>query len=249
MQTKEREWLLNEKHGGKETPEFFEDIKRVEAGEPLDYVIGFTDFLGAKIDLSHKPLIPRVETEYWVEEAIGKIKTRRDKTEFDILDIFAGSGCIGIGILKRLSDSIVDFGEKDPNLVAQIEKNLALNKISPLRARVFESDVFLRIPEKKYDYIFANPPYIGEGREWQMDRSAVEHEPTLAFFADDDGMYFIKKLLTEAPAFLAPQGKMFIEFDSWQKPHLEKMIGEYPYETAEFWKDQYEKWRVLVVAK
>jgi HemK-like putative methylase len=182
-----------------------------------------------------------------VEETLREVRNKNQRSGISILDIFAGSGCIGIGILKSIPEAVVDFAEKDPDLIEQIKKNLKINGISFGRADIFESDVFSRVPEKKYDYIFANPPYIGEGREWQMDKGAKEHEPPLAFFADDDGMYFIKKLLAEAPAFLAPQGKMFIEFDTWQKPHLEKIVGEYGYETTEFRKDQYEKWRVLVV--
>jgi len=243
---KERGWLLREKYNGIETPEFFDDLKRVEEGEPVDYVIGFSDFLGAKIDLGMKPLIPRVDTEHWVEKAIEEIKKSEKKTP-KILDIFSGSGCIGIAVLKKIREANVDFTEKDPILVEQIKKNLDINKISFEQADIFESDVFQNVPAKKYDYIFANPPYIAEERKWQVGSSVLDHEPHLALFADDDGLFFIKKLLAEAPGFLVPGGKIWIEFDSWQKEKIEKILPDYEYSDFEFQKDQFEKWRAVAI--
>jgi release factor glutamine methyltransferase len=240
---KEDLWLLREKYNGKETPEFFEDIRRIESGEPVDYVIGFSMFLGAKIDLSHHPMIPRQETEWWVEKAMESIPFHA----INVLDIFAGSGCIGIAILKHFPDAIVDFGEKDPLLIKQIEKNLAINKIAPARAHARETDVFANIPPKKYDFIFANPPYISHDRKYQVARPVMEHEPHLALFADDDGLFFVKKMLKEAPDFLTFDGKLFMEFDQWQKEEIEKLVEDSKFEGV-FWKDQYEKWRAAVLS-
>jgi release factor glutamine methyltransferase len=238
---KEDLWLLHEKHGGKESPEFFEDLRRIESGEPVDYVIGFSEFLGAKIDLSFHPMIPRQETEFWVEKAMQSVPLKKT----NILDMFAGSGCIGIALLKHFPEALVDFGEKDPRLILQIEKNLSLNGINPERAHVYETDVFKKIPPKRYDFIFANPPYISHDRKYQVARPVLEHEPHLALFTDDDGLFFVKKMLDEAPGFLAPKGKLFMEFDAWQKEKIEKLVNESPDFEGVFWQDQYEKWRVV----
>jgi release factor glutamine methyltransferase len=213
-------------------------------------------------------MIPRQETEFWVEKAIHEIVTpvagaglypaperlelppssaSSNQKFLKILDIFAGSGCIGIALLKNLPDTLVDFGEKDPFLIKQIEKNLEINEIESERFRVYETDVFANIPPKKYDYIFANPPYISHDRKWQVARPVLEHEPHLALFTDDDGLFFVKKLLNEAPEFLAETGKMFIEFDQWQKETIEELVKNSKFE-GEFWKDQNEKWRVAVLS-
>jgi release factor glutamine methyltransferase len=269
--TKEYLWLLNEKYNEKECPEFLEDLKRLESGEPIDYIIGFTNFLGAKIDLSFRPLIPRQDTEFWLEKAINDVagrglQPRSERLELPsssvytntrtglqtpsgqqigILDLFAGSGCIGIALLKNLPDVFVDFGEKDPLIVKQIEKNLEINTISPERFCVYETDVFQNIPAKKYDFIFANPPYVAHDRKDHVAKSVFEHEPHLAIFAEDEGLFFIKKLLAEAPNFLTKNGKIFIEFDQWQKEKIEELVNNSKF-TGEFWKDQNEKWRVVM---
>lgn len=282
--TKEKNWLLQEKYSGQETEEFFKDVKRLESGEPIDYLIGFFDFLECKIDLSFRPLIPRVETEWWVEKVINGIVDQCRPTGVvppsecleipmipifkseggagadnglpsaddnprpatnQILDIFAGSGCIGIALLKHLPNAHVDFGEKESAFVKQIEKNLALNDIDTSRAQVFTSDVFTNLSPKKYNFIFANPPYISREKIEAVQKSVLDHEPAGALFAENNGLFYIKKLLIESPQFLATNGKLLIEFDSWQKEEIEKLVALSPFQ-AEFWKDQFDRWRVVV---
>jgi HemK-like putative methylase len=240
---KEKQWLLREKYGGEEIAEFFEDTKRLEAGEPIDYLIGFFEFLGCKIDLSFYPLIPRTETEWWVEKVIQGLNDRVSR--YKILDLFAGSGCIGIALLKHLRNASVDFGEKRPSFVAQIEKNITINDIDTNRARVFTSDIFANIPARNYDFIFANPPYLSRAKIKAVQKSVLDYEPGGALFAADDGLFYIKKLLIKAPRFLAPNGKLFVEFDSRQKKEIETLTAGSHFR-CEFWKDQFDRWRVAV---
>ena len=82
---KEYTWLLKEKHSGNKTDEFYKDIKKLESGEPLAYVMGNVDFLNIKINLSRKVLIPRVETEFWVQKEIENIVAKNP----NCLDIFS----------------------------------------------------------------------------------------------------------------------------------------------------------------
>ena len=244
--TKEIGWLLEEKYQGKKTSKFLKEVLRLKGGEPLSYIIGFVPFLGCKIDLSFRPLIPRAETEFWVEKAIAIIKKGGARSNVRCLDIFAGSGCIGIAVLKHLPNSQVDFGEKDPVFVKQIKRNLKTNNISLAGGRVIKSDVFSAI-HGKYDYIFANPPYIAVSRKRLVAKSVINFEPAQALFAPDKGMFYIREFLQEAPKHLKENGIIFLEFDSWQKKEIEKVSKTLGYKHVSFLKDQYKKWRVAVI--
>jgi len=239
---KEVGWLLKDKYQGKSTKNFYKDIERLRAGEPLDYVIGFTEFLGCKIDLSKRPLIPRSETEFWVEKAIGRIQGKKN---LRILDIFAGSGCIGIAILKNVKNNKCDFFDIDKNNLKQIKINLRINGVGD-NCIVRQSDVFKNI-KNKYDYIFANPPYIPQSRRNKIQKSVLKFEPKSALFGGKDGLFYIKKFLKDAQKYLKKDGKIYMEFDSIQKKEIENLIKKYNYPNYEFRKDQYNKWRWAVI--
>jgi len=243
---KEIGWLLKEKYnnnlpaGRQGQKQFKKDVKRLEAGEPVDYVIGFTEFLGCKINLSKKTLIPRPETEFWVEQELKNIKTGK------VLDIFSGSGCIGIALLKNKQSLLCDFADKEKNAIAQIKINCKLNNIDKKRYKVIESDIFKNI-KGKYDFIFANPPYIAITRKNKIQKSVLKYEPKQALFGGKDGLVLIEKFFKEAQKHLSERGEIFMEFDYIQKKQIEKLLKKYKYNSWEFKKDQYGKWRWVVV--
>lgn len=246
---KEIAWLLSEKYHNKPNQKFKDDMLRLEKGEPLDYVIGFTEFLGCRIDLSKKPLIPRPETEYWVQKAIEEMS--RDFKSFakhgtKILDMFTGSGCIGIAILKYVGNSQVTFVEKDKNLLKQIEINCKINNIGKKRYNIIQSDIFSNV-KGAFDYILANPPYIPIARKNKIQKSVLHYESPVALFGGEDGLLYIRKFLTDAKNFLNPNGKIYMEFDSIQKKDIERLLKKLHYQDFEFFKDQYGKWRWVVI--
>jgi release factor glutamine methyltransferase len=237
----EIQWLLREKYRGQPSKPFEKDVDRLKKGEPLDYVIGWKEFLGCRIDLSKKPLIPRVETEFWVDEVLKEMKNQpsprlRRGEEGKALDIFSGSGCIGIAIMRQNKDILCDFADIE---TAQIKINCKLNNVT---GKIFTSDVFEKV-EGKYDYIFANPPYIPTVNKNKIQASALKFEPKKALFGGKDGLFFIKKFLKEAPQHLNVGGNIFMEFDPPQKKEIEKLLKKFEYAHWEFKKDQFNKWR------
>lgn len=209
---------------------------------PEDYKRGFKDFLGVKIDLSKKPLIPREETEYWVSLAIKEIKEGSK-----CLDLFAGSGCIGISILKNVNNSFCDFGEKENIFLEQIKINLDLNNIEGERYNLIETDVFSNI-KKQYDYILANPPYVAESRIDEVGEDVKMFEPSIALYGGSDGMEYIKIFLNEAINYLKDDGVIYLEFDEEQKDWIEEIIKG-KYSKFEFLKDQFDKYRFVKIEK
>ena len=247
-------WLLKEKYFGKPNKQFNKDVERLKNGEPVDCVIGFTDFLGCKIDLSKKTLIPRPETEFCVQKAMQDIlqispQTLDDRPKFEVkvLDLFSGSGCIGLSILKNHKNLKVVFAEREKNALAQIKINCQLNRLSSSRYNIIQSDIFSNV-KGKFDYMFANPPYIPTTRRSKIQLSVLKFEPKEALFGGGDGLKYIRKFLAEAKNFLKPGGKIFMEFDSIQKRPIELLLKKYGYQTWEFGKDQYGKYRYVVVS-
>ncbi|MFA5071939.1 MAG: HemK family protein methyltransferase [Candidatus Pacearchaeota archaeon] len=209
---------------------------------PEEYKQGFKDFLGARIDLSKRPLIPRQETEYWVKAVIKEIKEGAE-----CLDLFAGSGCIGISILKNVKDSFCDFGEKEDLFLEQIKISLDLNGVNKERYSLIKTDVFSNI-EKQYDYILANPPYVAENRIDEVGEDVKMFEPAIALYGGNDGMEYIKIFLNEAINYLKDNGVIYLEFDPEQKEWIEEIIKD-KYSRFEFLKDQFNKYRFVKIEK
>lgn len=218
MRNKEAEWLLRDKYNGVETDEYRSDLKRLEVGEPLSFVIGWAPFLGAKIYLDSKPLIPRVETEYWLSQAIKSFKEAIEREKMKdpkVLDLCAGSGCIGVALLKEIPEARVDFAEIDPAHHSTIRKNILQNDIDPSRTRVFGGDLFENI-SGSYDLILSNPPYIDEELLSEVEKSVSGYEPIRALSGGKRGIEIIEKILKEALEHLAESGRLYIEHEPQQ---------------------------------
>ncbi len=260
---------------GKRLMKFKNDIKRLLEDEPLDYIIGWKPFLNCRIDLSYNPHAPVPETEFWVEKFLEAVRSsspqmrgglrrgaddfipnttspqsppqlRRGKRQIKILDAFSGSGCIGIAVLRAIRKAQVHFSEFEPRLIKQIKYNLKINRISSSRYKVILSNNLENI-RMSYDVILANPPYVAEKNKPKMKPWALKYWPQEALFGGYDGLYFIRRFLKQAKNHLNKGGSIWMEFDSRQKKEIEKIIKQNGYSNWSFHRDQYNKWRYVVI--
>lgn len=222
------------------------DIERVLKGEPLDYVIGWTPFLGCHVDLSMRPFIPRPETEYWVGEAIQSLKSRFGKKPFRCLDMFSGSGAVGIAVLKHVSAGHTAFAEKNPRFIEQIKINLRENNISKNRFRVARSNLFDGVTGK-FDVILANPPYAGD--KTKIHPAVKKYESREAWDGGEDGLFLIGKFLKSARNFISPGGEIWMEFGAEQAPAIALLLRRFGYSDFSFYRDQYRRVRYVVIRK
>jgi release factor glutamine methyltransferase len=245
-------WLFRDKYQGRWNPEFIKDALRLKKGEPTAYVIGWQPFLNCKIDLSLRPLVPRPETEYWTEKAIGEMKRSHlrqgygGQAKIKIADVFSGSGCIGIAALSSIKNTKVDFFEIDKKAARQIRINLRINRISSSRCHIFQGDASRKL-KGLYDFILANPPYLALNRKRKIQSAVLKYEPTKALFGGNDGLLFIKKFLRLARRHLKKEGQIWMEFDSWQKKEIEKLLKKFGYRRWQFFRDQYGRWRYVQI--
>lgn len=204
---------------------------------PEAYVLGHVPFLGATIWLDSRPLIPRTETEWWVERAIQEVQKREHPK---VLDLFAGSGCVGVAVLKHIPNAHVTFGEREARHLTTIQKNLEANSVVS-RGAVVQTDVYSNVSDR-FDFILANPPYLSRARLSRVEGSVLAHEPDEALFADDDGFALIQATIDGLPEHLAPQGQCWIEHEP---EHAERLTAL----GATTHKDQYGVERYSVILK
>ena len=216
----EIEWLLKEKYHGEKSAAFFTDVERLKAGEPLGFIIGHVPFLNCTIYLDSHPLIPRPETEYWVEKAIAEIRQSK-KPAPRVLDLCAGSGAIGVAVAHAIPAAKVTLVEIDKKHLPTIGKNLNENKISCTDYQVFQSDLFENIVGA-FDFILTNPPYIDRTLD-RTDVSVKDFEPAIALYGGAEGMELIARIIEAAPDYLTAEGVVYIEHEPEQSKQIKQL--------------------------
>lgn len=240
----DRDLLIRDKYDGEVPAEALEeDMARLASGEPLSYVIGWIPFLGLRIRLDSHPLIPRPETEWWTNELISHLRERFGAKPFRLLDLCAGSGAIGLAVLKELPNAHVSFGELMPEHVELIKQNLQENNLDAARADIRQSDLFAAFTEE-FDVIATNPPYIPEQRA--LDASVTDFEPPESLFSGNDGLSLIRKIAEQAKTHLLVEGEVWLEADTENVGTAKTLLETYGAQRSEIRTDQYGRPRFVV---
>lgn len=198
---------------------FLENQKRLEAGEPVQYIVGSVNFYGYEFKVNKSVLIPRFETEELVEKTI-KYMNLYFARDLEVLDIGTGSGCIAIALAKE-TGFLVDAVDISLEALEVARYNAKMNGVT---VSFNQSNIFSNV-SKKYDVIISNPPYIKEDEE--VMEIVKSNEPHTALYADDNGLYFYKKILSEAGNYLKEKNMLAFEIGSEQGIDVENLAKLY----------------------
>jgi len=200
-----------------------EFVARRAAGEPLQYITGVQDFYGREFRVTPDVLIPRPETELLVEAAL-EVSKGRDAL---ICDVGTGSGCIAVTLLCEMAGARAVAVDKSAAALEIAKLNAAKQSVADRIAFVM-SDCFdaLDRSEYQFDLIVSNPPYVSEAALTGLQREVRDHEPLVALSPGPDGLSVIRRLLTDAPGYLKPNGHMLMEIGFDQSEAVRGLVDE-----------------------
>lgn len=215
-----------------------EIIQKINNNYPIQYLIGYVDFYGYKINVDPRVLIPRYETEGLVDEIIKLVKPIKN---LHILEVGTGSGCIAISLAKELNTT-VDTIDISKGAIEVASNNAALN----------QADVNFQLGDiknceikKKYNLLVSNPPYVRYDEE--VDE-ATKYEPQNALFASNNGLEFYEVILKRSKEFLATQSIIAFEIGATQGQEITNIARNlYPKATIYVKKDLSNRDRYLFI--
>ena len=208
---------------------YIDCIRRRAAHIPLQHITGEQEFMGYPFCVNEHVLIPRQDTEILVEEAIQVMRPK-----MKVLDMCTGSGCIVLSILKMCREKY--YMTDLQGIGADVsEEALKVARENGRRLGVpvtwIQSDLFAKIPEEeKYDVIVSNPPYIETAVIDTLQEEVRLHDPYIALDGKEDGLYFYRRIISEAGKYLKTQGKLMFEIGCDQAEAVEELMKNAGYE-------------------
>ena len=213
-------------------------LKRLLKEEPIQYIIGNTEFYGLPFKVNKNTLIPRPETEElveWVLKEVRELQIRKIE-KISILDIGTGTGCIPISLAKNLSNSSISAIDVSGDALKVAQQNATLNnvEISFLEMDILETK---ELPQQ-YNLIVSNPPYIRELEKGEIKNNVLENEPHLALFVEDNNpLIFYSKIADLARIHLKKGGLLFFEINQYLGKETVEMLKQKDYNTITLKKD------------
>ena len=203
---------------------YFEAVKRVCAGEPYQYVVGFSWFYGEKFKVTTDTLIPRNETE----ELVMFVLDEESDNGQTAVDIGTGTGAIPVTLQNHWNNNKVYATDISQGALGVAKENRDSHDVD---ITFYQGDLYSPLIENKIkaDIIISNPPYISKDDLSIMTPSVIEHEPHQALFAEDDGLEIYKRLIDGLPGVLNTGGRVYCEIAFNQKePLLKYLLKRWP---------------------
>lgn len=220
-------------------------VRRALQGEPLAYILGQWDFCGMTLTVTPDVLIPRDDTMAVTELAMKKALFLEQNPR--ILDLCAGSGCIGLAIAHRVKDARVTLGEWSPAAIQVAKRNIVDQKLS---GRVSCMRVDAMKPASSFlgtfDLIVSNPPYVTKAEMQTLQPSVCDYEPHMALDGGEDGLDFYRAIVKNFTPALKSGGYLCFEFGMGQEDAVGRILEENNYEVLQWKQDSGEITRAVL---
>lgn len=202
--------------------EYFFEIEKLLENNPIEYITNKKEFMNLELYVNQNVLIPRQDTEILVEEVINILQNIKAEN-IQILDMCTGSGAIAIALAKNVEKCIVDAVDISSGALEVVRKNVVKNQVED-KINIINSDLFSKVPNKKYNLIVSNPPYIERNVIENLDKQ-VQKEPIIALDGGEDGLDFYKKIINEASSYLESNGYLCFEIGYNQKSAVQNLLS------------------------
>ena len=228
----------------------FEALEYLKQEQPIQYIIGETEFYGLPFKVNKNVLIPRPETEELVEWIISEQQTANNK-QLNILDIGTGSGCIAISLAKNLPHAKVYALDVSKDALQVAEHNAKLNEVSI----AFLNDDILNYDELifkdlKFDIVVSNPPYVRKQEKALMKTNVLNNEPHLALFVKDNNLLqFYDAITTFSVVNLKKGGLLFFEINEYFGDDMIHLLSSNGFSEIELKQDIFKKDRMMKGSK
>ena len=218
-------------------------ITRLQKQEPIQYILGYSDFCGLKFKVTPATLIPRPETSELVEWIASEANGNGS-----ILDIGTGSGCIAVSLAHKLPQSKVTAWDISPDALAVATEN---SKANGCAVEFEEIDILAYKPTGElFDIIVSNPPYIKENEKAEMHSNVLDWEPHTALFVpDNDPLLFYRTIAEQGLVLLKPGGKLYFEINRAHGKETVEMLKSLGYTGIELRKDFADNDRMIRAVK
>ena len=214
--------------------ELEEALARRQHREPLAYIMGRSEFMGYSFLTDNRVLIPRQDTECLVELAADRIRTGSDRgSGLRILDLCTGSGCIGISIKKMFPAAEVVLSDYSAGALEVAGENARQLQTD---VEILEGDLFEPV-SGTFDLILSNPPYIPSKVVDGLMPEVAEYEPRTALDGEADGLYYYRKIVAQAPAYLKDGGSLLLEIGYDQGRAVSELLEDKGYRDIQVIKD------------
>jgi release factor glutamine methyltransferase len=205
-------------------------LERRLSGEPIQYIIGETEFYGLPFRVTPAVLIPRPETEHLVEAVIALC---RGASQRRVVDIGTGSGAIAIAVAHEIPAARVTATDMSPDALEVARENAARNGVAD-RIRFAKGDLLAPVNRELFDVVASNPPYVGILDRESLAIEVRDHEPASALFAGNDGLSVYRRLIPQAWDGLLRGGHIVLEIGHNQRDAIRELLTASGFENIEF---------------